>query len=89
MRRGDRWSENRYVLPFEWITVAEVALAGYALLTAAVAIAVGNYFAVPFLLLYAGGYGYLALHGLRDAWATRHLRPRRRRAPAIADSQLK
>jgi hypothetical protein len=89
VRRGDRWNENRYVLPFEWITVAEVALAGYALLTAAVAVAAGNYFAMPFLLLYAGGYGYLGLHGLRDAWATRHLRPRRRRAPAIADSQLK
>jgi cellulose synthase/poly-beta-1,6-N-acetylglucosamine synthase-like glycosyltransferase len=89
VRQGDRWNENRYVLPFEWITVAEVALAGYALVTAAVAAAVGNYFAVPFLLLYAGGYGYLGLHGLRDAWATRHLRPRHRRAPAIADSQLK
>jgi cellulose synthase/poly-beta-1,6-N-acetylglucosamine synthase-like glycosyltransferase len=88
-RRGDRWSGNHYALPFDWITLGELALAGYALVTVAAALAVGHTFAVPFLLLYVGGYGYIGLHGLRDAWITRHTRPRLRRTPAVADSQMK
>jgi hypothetical protein len=87
-RRDDRWIGSRYALPFQWITVGELALAGYALATVAVAVAVGNYLAIPFLLLYAGGYGYIGLHGLRDVWASRytHAQPR---APIVADSQIK
>jgi len=86
-RRGDRWIDNRYALPFQWITVAELALAGYALATVVIALAAGNYFAVPFLLLYVGGYGYIGWHGLRDAWITRHTRSRLHGRPAVADSQ--
>lgn len=88
-RRGDRWIGNRYALPFQWVTVGELALAGYALATTAVALAVRNYVAVPFLLLYVGGYGYMGLHGLWDAWATRQAHPNLRRRPAVADSQAK
>jgi cellulose synthase/poly-beta-1,6-N-acetylglucosamine synthase-like glycosyltransferase len=86
---ADRWLGNRYALPFEWLTVGELALAAYALATITIAVAVGNLFAVPFLLLYAGGYGYMGLHGLQDAWADRRVRSRRRRRPAVADSQIK
>jgi hypothetical protein len=65
-------------------------LAGFALATVAVAVGVGNYLAVPFLLLYAGGYGYIGLHGLRDVWASRYKHPQQpNRAPAVADSQIK
>ncbi len=88
-RRHDRWASNRYALPFEWITVGELALALYALATAGVALAVSNYPAVPFLLLYAGGYGYIASHGLWDAWSRRRARPRRRQAPAFSDLRSK
>jgi len=87
-RRGDRWIDNRYALPFDWVIVGELALAGYALVTVVVALAVGNYLAVPFLLLYVGGYGYIGLHGLRDAWAHRRVWARRR-VTAVADSQIK
>ncbi len=87
-RKGDRWAGSRYVLPFEWVTVGELALAGYALLAVAVALFVGNYFAVPFLLLYVGGYGYISLHGLRDVWASRRIRAQARRRPAMADWRL-
>lgn len=66
--QGDRWSGNRYALPFEWVTVGELALAAYGLALVGVALAVGNYFAVPFLLLYVGGYGYISLRGVSDAW---------------------
>jgi hypothetical protein len=89
VRSEDRWVGNRYVLPFQWETVGELALATYALATVAVALLVGNHFAIPFLLLYLGGYGYVGLHGLRDAWAGRQARPGRNRRPAVADSQAK
>jgi hypothetical protein len=88
-RRDDRWTSNRYALPFDWVAVGELALALYALATIAVAWAAGNYFAVPFLLLYVGGYGYIALHGLRDALARRRARPHLRQATAVVDLPLK
>ncbi len=87
--RGDLWAGNRYALPFQWITVGELALAAYALATVAIALAVGNYLAVPFLLLYVGSYGYLGLHGLRDAWLKWQARPRLNQGAVIADSQAK
>jgi len=69
--QGERWSGNRYALPFEWVTVGELALAAYGLLLVGVALGMGNYFAVPFLLLYVGGYGYIGLRGAMDAWVVR------------------
>jgi cellulose synthase/poly-beta-1,6-N-acetylglucosamine synthase-like glycosyltransferase len=88
-QRSDRWVSSRYVLPFQWITLGELVVAGYALLTVAAALVVGNYLAVPFLLLYAGGYSYVSLHGLYDVWASQRIRARARRRPAMADWWLK
>jgi cellulose synthase/poly-beta-1,6-N-acetylglucosamine synthase-like glycosyltransferase len=86
VERGDKWLGNRYALRFQWITLGELVLALYALVTVGVAVAVGNYFATPFLLLYAGGYAYMGFHGLRDAWASLRVRARVRRTPLHADS---
>lgn len=83
---GDQWADNRYALPFDWLTVGELLLAGYALLTVGVAVASGQWFTVPFLLLYLGGYGYLGLAGLRDARAGRGSRRRTTRRAAVVDS---
>jgi cellulose synthase/poly-beta-1,6-N-acetylglucosamine synthase-like glycosyltransferase len=88
-RRGDLWAGNRYALPFQWITVGELLLAVYALGTVVVALMLGNYLAVPFLLLYVGGYGYIALHGLRDAWAHGQARLRLQRRTLTANSRAK
>ncbi len=85
-RQGDRWIGSRYALPFDWVTVGELALAVYAVATIGVALYVGNYFSVPFLLLWVGGYGYLGLQGLRDAWIGWRLRPPLHHTPATADS---
>ena len=84
--RADRWLDNRYVLPFDWVVVGELALAVYALAAVVVALLLGRYLAVPFLLLYVGGYGYIGLHSVRDGWAHRRFRARRRRVPVVADS---
>jgi cellulose synthase/poly-beta-1,6-N-acetylglucosamine synthase-like glycosyltransferase len=88
-RREDHWAGSRYALPFEWLTLGELALAAYAAATVAIALSVKSYFAVPFLLLYTGGYGYLGLQGLRDAWAGRQARPQTPRGAVVADSQAK
>jgi cellulose synthase/poly-beta-1,6-N-acetylglucosamine synthase-like glycosyltransferase len=88
-QRGDLWAGNRYALPFQCITVGELLLAGYALITVAVALALGNYLAVPFLLLYVGGYGYIGLSGLRDAWTNWQARPRLDHRAIVADSRAK
>jgi cellulose synthase/poly-beta-1,6-N-acetylglucosamine synthase-like glycosyltransferase len=87
--RSDLWAGNRYALPFQWITVGELLLASYALGTVVVALMVGNYLAVPFLLLYVGGYGYIAVHGLYDAWAHGQARLRLQRRTMPANSRAK
>jgi cellulose synthase/poly-beta-1,6-N-acetylglucosamine synthase-like glycosyltransferase len=87
--RADRWADSRYALPFEWITLGELALALYGLVAAGTAVAVGNYFAVPFLLLYVGGYGYMAWCGLRDVRIRRNSRPPLPQARAVAEWRFK
>jgi len=86
--RTDRWVSSRYALPFQRITLGELALAAYALATTAVALSVGHYFSVPFLLLYVGGYGLLSVQGIRDAWLGWRTHPRAGRSPAMADSKI-
>jgi len=88
-RRGDLWAGNRYALPFQWVTVGELALAAYAVVTVGAALAMGNYFAVPFLLLYVGAYAYVGLIGLYDAWVNWQARPRLSQSAVAADSQAK
>jgi cellulose synthase/poly-beta-1,6-N-acetylglucosamine synthase-like glycosyltransferase len=87
--RGDRWAGNRYALPFQWVTVGELLLAAYAVVTVIAALVMGNYLAVPFLLLYVGGYAYIGLVGLHDAWANWQARPRLERRAVAADSRTK
>jgi len=83
--QGDRWLGDRYVLPLRWVTVGELALAVYALATIAAALVVGNYLAVPFLLVYVGSYGYIGLRGVGDAWADRRVRLRLKRQAVTVD----
>ncbi len=86
--RTGHWASSRYALPFQWIVLGELALAGYALATAALAVSVGHYLSVPFLLLYVGGYGLMGLQGLLDAWAGWRAHPKAHRAPVIAESKI-
>jgi hypothetical protein len=88
-RRGELWAGNRYALPFQWVTVGELVLAAYAIVTVAAALVMGNYFAVPFLLLYVGAYAYIGLIGLRDAWMNWQARPRLEHKAVAAESRVK
>ena len=62
--RTDRWAKSPYALPVSRMTLGEVLLGLYSLITVIVALAKGNHYAVPFLLLYLGGFGYVAVLGL-------------------------
>lgn len=80
--RGDRWKGKRYALPLNGVTVGEALLALYALAAVVVAAQRGSYYAVPFLLLYGLGFGYVAFLTIL------HSRPRikerkRRKKPAF------
>lgn len=66
-QRNDRWLGSQYALPLDGMTVGELALAVYAIATVGVALWQGNAYAVPFLMLYVSGFGYVGLQGLWDA----------------------
>jgi cellulose synthase/poly-beta-1,6-N-acetylglucosamine synthase-like glycosyltransferase len=61
----DRWAESPYALPISRMIPGEVLLGLYSLITVIAALAKGNDYAVPFLVLYLGGFGYVAALGLR------------------------
>lgn len=76
-RQGDSWSAKRYVLPFGWEAVGEVALAVYALIGVVVALQRDLAWSAPFLLLYAASFGYT---GWISLW---HSRPHGSREVAL------
>ncbi len=63
----DRWQGSSYRLPLDWLVVGELGLSLYSLFGAVMAALNGHHFAVPFILLYAFGFGYVSLQGLWDA----------------------
>jgi hypothetical protein len=74
-----RWTDSVYRLPREWTTLGEALLAIYASATVVAAWRADNLYAIPFMLLYVGGFGLTAILG---AWQTRGARqwPLRRQA---------
>ncbi len=73
-RRGESWQRSLYAVPLDPTIWGEMALCGYALLAVAVAVTRGQLWSVPFLLLYASGYGLLVLTGLWQAWQAHPVR---------------
>jgi cellulose synthase/poly-beta-1,6-N-acetylglucosamine synthase-like glycosyltransferase len=65
--RNDRWLGSQYALPLDGMIFGELALALYAVASVGVSLWQGNLFAVPFLMLYVSGFGYVGLQGLWDA----------------------
>ena len=73
-----RWADSAYRLPLGWTTLGEALLALYALATVVAAWRAGNLYALPFMLLYLGGFGLTALLGIWQARGSWRRRPRRR-----------
>ena len=81
LERTDRWAESRYALPVNRMTLGEALLSLYSLITVIVALAKGNHYAVPFLLLYLGGFGYVAALGLH--WPVQWTKARGNKSPRL------
>lgn len=62
----DHWQTSVYRLPLDGLVIAELALGLYSLVGAWIALTNGHQFAVPFILLYAFGFCYVALQGVWD-----------------------
>jgi cellulose synthase/poly-beta-1,6-N-acetylglucosamine synthase-like glycosyltransferase len=58
-----RWRSHAYALPADRLAWGEAALALYALLTVAVAIGRGEIQSIPFLVIYALGFGFVCVLG--------------------------
>jgi hypothetical protein len=69
--RDGRWANSGYRLHADGTTIGETVLALYALATAYVAYATGNYGVIPFSLLYAAALGTVAGMGLAQTLAPR------------------
>jgi hypothetical protein len=64
---ADVWQRSAYRLPLDWVWLGEALLCCYALATVVVAVATGNPWSTPFLLIYAGGYGSMVAIGVWQA----------------------
>ncbi len=85
-RAGRPSGADDYRLRLDALVLGEVGLAGYALLAGWIAAATGALAAIPFLLLYAAGFGWVGTMSFAEALRSRRLqaseevsRPRRRR----------
>jgi cellulose synthase/poly-beta-1,6-N-acetylglucosamine synthase-like glycosyltransferase len=76
--RQGRWTDSAYRLRPDWTLAGEIVLACYALLGVWIAWVRGSYGAIPFLGIYAAGFGLVATLGLlqwlRRRPSTTHLR---------------
>jgi cellulose synthase/poly-beta-1,6-N-acetylglucosamine synthase-like glycosyltransferase len=77
-RRGQDWAAKRYRAGTDPTRAVEAALALYFLGCTLYAAVSGMWMSIPFLYLFAQGYGYMAvlsyLPALRDRWARRRVR---------------
>lgn len=63
--RGQSWKEKRYRSPIRWSTIGELVLGMYTLAAIGYAIWVKEYGALPFLVLFCGGYLLIAVYSIR------------------------
>jgi cellulose synthase/poly-beta-1,6-N-acetylglucosamine synthase-like glycosyltransferase len=63
--RGQSWKEKRYRSPIRWSTIGELMLGTYTLAAIGYAIWVKEYGALPFLVLFCGGYLLIAGYSIR------------------------
>ncbi len=79
----ENWAKRQYVLGLGWESIGELALFVYALVGAAGAWKTGNVWIVPFMVLYALGFGYVAGLSLWHSPLFARARPGNAQAEAI------
>ena len=85
--QAGHWTASSYRLQVDGGIIGEVSLALYALTTAVAALATGRYSILPFVLLYAAGFGTVALMELTQARAPYKSRPLR--PPVLAPARAR
>lgn len=80
-RSDERWVQRHYALGFGWESLGEIALTIYAMTGMFGAWETGQYWVVPFLAIYALGFGYVAALSL---WHSRLRALAQRQAGEIA-----
>ncbi|MBX3000528.1 MAG: glycosyltransferase [Caldilineaceae bacterium] len=68
---GDRWQRSAYALTLEPMMVGELLLCLYACTAIAVAIYQQNWWAIPFMSIYAAGFALMVGAGIWQAFAAR------------------
>ena len=63
--RGQSWKEKRYRSPIRWSTIGELLLGAYTTAAIVYAIWVKEYGALPFLVLFAGGYLLIGVYSIK------------------------
>jgi cellulose synthase/poly-beta-1,6-N-acetylglucosamine synthase-like glycosyltransferase len=69
----DRWQRSAYVLALEPMMMGELMLCLYACTAVGVAIYQQNWWMIPFLMVYAAGFGFMVGAGLWQAFAARRV----------------
>jgi len=72
--RSSQWQRSAYALPRTPTAWLELLLAVYAVGLLTWVMVMGIWWLIPWLLLYAGGYGYVAGLSFVQAWQTRATR---------------
>jgi cellulose synthase/poly-beta-1,6-N-acetylglucosamine synthase-like glycosyltransferase len=68
LSRSDNWRGKVYHVPATAWPLAELSLAVYALITMVYAFLFGHYLAIPFMMLYLVGAGYVGAMSIRSAF---------------------
>ena len=79
--KADSWHRSSYALGLEPLAGGEVLLALYAILGCFISAAYGQWWNLPFLALYAGGYTLVVALGVYESWLARPSRTARGQPP--------
>ncbi len=66
-KRGDSWKRNPYISARAGVALVEIVLAGYFAVIVAYCLASGNFYSVPFMLLFLFGFGYVGVLSIQTS----------------------
>lgn len=82
-KQDDLLARMKYKMPFDWFILLEIFMGLYCLVCIGASFLNNRLFVAPFMVLYAGGFFYIAFKGLREST----LRPRAALKVATAESR--
>jgi hypothetical protein len=67
-QKGDRWDNKAYRVPMDMTATVEIGLCLYSCVAVVISLNEGLFFTLPFMVLYALGYGYVGGLTLWQTW---------------------